>query len=108
MNSNTSAAYPPAWRRALAGVCGLVFSLATSAAAQYPAPGNPVPTVPVVPGGSSTALVGIGSVAPIGTTGFRLTFPAPWQRGAVWTVNKQLIAGGFQSTFQFRISNIGG
>jgi hypothetical protein len=61
-----------------------------------------------VPGGSATTLVGIGSVAPIGTTGFRLTFPAPWQRGAVWTVNKQLIAGGFQSTFQFRISNIGG
>ena len=106
MNSSASAAHPAAWRRALAGVCGLVLCLATAAAAQYPAPVSPVPAVPSVPG--SIPLVGIGSAAPLSATGFRLTFSAPYQAGAVWLVNKPSLAGGFQTTFQFQISDIGG
>lgn len=111
MNRSKGTAHPRPWGRTLAGVCGLVLGLATAAGAQYPTPVNPVPTVPAVPaapGASTATMVGIGSVAAIGTTGFRLTFSAPYQRGAVWLLNKQFLAGGFQSTFQFRISSVGG
>ena len=90
----------------LAGICGLALSSATAAVAQYPVPVSPQPTVPVAPG--STPLVGIGGAAPISATGFRLTFSAPYQAGAVWMVNKQSIVSGFQTTFQFQISGIGG
>jgi len=83
------------WSSRLLGVCGLVLGLATASAAQAPTPG---------PG----ALLGIGNVAAINPTGIRLTFPAPYQRGAVWLAGKQPIAGGFQTTFQFRIAGIGG
>src|SRR5439155_1708367 len=79
---------------------------ATAAAAQYPAPVSPVPAAPSVPG--SIPLVGIGAAAPLSATGFRLTFSAPYQAGAVWLVNKPSLAGGFQTTFQFQISDIGG
>jgi hypothetical protein len=92
----------PSWRRTLIGLCVLVVCFAPSAGAQYP---NPVPTVP---GGGITSLVGIGSVSQISPTGFRLTPSFRFQRGAVWMINKQFVAGGFQSTFQFRISNPGG
>jgi hypothetical protein len=107
MNRSTGSTHSPPWGRALVGVCGLVMSLATSAGAQY-FPGDPTPTTPVAPGTNSTRLVGIGSVAAIGTTGFRLTPSFRYQRGAVWLADRQSVAGGFQTTFQFRISNPGG
>ncbi len=104
--NRSSASHPRVWAKALAGLWGLMLGLAIPAAAQYP----PIPTTPVptVPGTSPYRLVGIGSVAPIGTTGFRLTPSAPYRRGAVWLVNKQSIAGGFQTTFQFRLHSPGG
>lgn len=121
MNSNidTSAlrlAGHSRWSRALAGICGLVLCLATAAAAQYTPPVNPAPTAPVSPtpttpvnpGTGSISLVGMGGAAPISANGFRVTFSAPYQAGAVWMVNKQPIANGFQTSFQFQISNIGG
>jgi hypothetical protein len=108
MYRSTSAAHGSAWGRALARVCGLVLCLVTSATAQYAPPVSPVPSTPPAPGIGVISLTGIGGVAAIGTTGFRLTFSAPYQRGAVWMTNKQPIAGGFQTTFQFRISNPGG
>src|SRR5262245_43965305 len=37
----------------------------------------------------SGSLIGIGGVAGINPTGIRLTFPAPYRRGAVWLVGKQ-------------------
>jgi hypothetical protein len=88
----------------------LVLGLATSAAAQY-FPVDPTPTTPdptVAPGTSPSRLVGIGSVASLGGTGFRLTPSFRYQRGAVWLADRQLTATGFQSTFQFRITNPGG
>jgi hypothetical protein len=102
MKKKARVIHPPAAPRALVAMCALVLCLVTSAAAQYPVPVNPVPSVPAT---GVTSLVGIGSVAPIGTTGFRLTPSAPYQRGAVWLINKQFVATGFQSTFQFRISD---
>src|SRR5687768_1123787 len=109
MNRSKSAACSTPGRRALIGVCGLVLGLATSAAAQY-FPVDPTPTTPdptVAPGTSPGRLVGIGSVASLGGTGFRLTPSFRYQRGAVWLADRQLTATGFQSTFQFRISNPG-
>src|SRR3954452_16524227 len=96
-----------AWRTRLAGVGGLVLGLAAAALAQYPSPGLTIPPATgTTPG--PTSLIGIGGVAPIGPTGIRLTFPARFQRGAVWLAGKQPVAGGFQTTFQFRISGIEG
>src|SRR4029077_3599614 len=98
MNSRTVAVaprfagYPPGGARSLAAVCGLVLCLATAASAQYTGPVSPQPTVPVTPGAGSIPLVGIGGAAPISATGFRLTFSAPYQAGAVWMVNKPSIA----------------
>jgi hypothetical protein len=83
----------PVWSKRFLGVCGLVLGLATASAAQAPGPG---------------ALLGIGNVAALNPTGIRLTFSAPYQRGAVWLAGKQPIANGFQTTFQFRIAGIGG
>jgi hypothetical protein len=113
MNSSKRAASPPAWGRALVGLCGLMLCLATSAEAQYPLPVNPVPVNPVPVNPAPTApgvisLAGIGDVAQISNTGFRLMFGAPYEAGAVWRVDKQAVASGFQSTFQFQISGIGG
>jgi hypothetical protein len=111
MDRSTRAARPRAWWGALAWIGGLALGLATAASAQYGVPGTPTPGVPGVtppPGTNVLQLIGIGDVAAIGTNGFRLTFSAPYQRGAVWAVNKQFIANGFQSTFQFRISGIRG
>jgi hypothetical protein len=88
-----------------------VLGFATAAMAQYPFPTNPTPTTPsptVAPPTVTNRLVGIGSVSAIGTTGFRLTPSFRYQRGAVWLLDKQFMSGGFQSTFQFRISNPGG
>lgn len=91
----------------LAGICGLALGLATACAAQYPSPGPAItPTPGSTPGPAS--LIGIGGVAPLSPTGIRLTSPARFQRGAVWLAGKQPVAGGFQTTFQFRISGIGG
>ena len=107
MKRITGATRTPPWGRALVGVCGLVLSLATSAGAQYPFPTNPTPTAPsptVAPPTGTNRLVGIGSVAAIGTTGFRLTPSFRYQRGAVWLLDRQFISSGFQTTFQFRIS----
>jgi len=87
----------------LVGVCGLALGLASAATAQYPGPGS---STTATPGPGS--LIGIGNVAPISPAGFHLTLPAPYQRGAVWLAGKQPIAGGFQTTFQFQISRIGG
>jgi hypothetical protein len=97
---NTASA--PLWGRALVGLCVLALGLVTSAAAQYPTPS------PTVPGGSTTSLIGIGSASQISPTGFRLTPSFRFQRAGVWMFNKQFVAGGFQSTFQFQISNPGG
>lgn len=91
--------------RILAAIGGLVLCLATAAAAQYT---PPVSTVPVTPAPGSISLVGIGGAAPISANGFRVTFSAPYQAGAVWMVNKQAIANGFRTSFQFQISDIGG
>jgi hypothetical protein len=93
------------WKKRLAGVGALVLGLVTASAAtaQYPGPGSSTTPTP-----GPTSLIGIGNVAPISPAGIRLTFPAPYQRGAVWLAGKQPIAGGFQSTFQFQISGIGG
>lgn len=110
MNRSTGATHTPPLGRALVGVCGLVLSLATSAAAQY-FPVNPPPTTPaptVAPPTGTTRLVGIGSVAALGANGFRLTPSFRYQRGAVWLADRQFIGSGFQTTFQFRISNPGG
>lgn len=92
----------PPWGRVLIGLCALVLCVATAAAAQYTNPGT------TTPGSTTTSLAGIGSVSQISATGFRLTPSFRFQRGAVWAINKQLVAGGFQSTFQFQISNPGG
>jgi hypothetical protein len=106
-------ARPPAWGRALIAACGLALGLAGAASAQYGVPGT-TGTIPTTPTPTATTpsspvqLIGIGGVAPISNTGFRLTFSAPYQQGAVWMVNKQQIANGFQTTFQFQISGIGG
>jgi len=97
---NTTSAPPGG--RVLFGLCGLVLCLANSASAQYPNPGT------TTPGTTTTSLAGIGSVSQISATGFRLTPSFRFQRGAVWMINKQFVAGGFQSTFQFQISNPGG
>jgi len=86
----------------LIGLCALVVCFAATASAQYPTPST------TVPGGGITSLAGIGSVSQISSSGFRLTPSFPFQRGAVWLINKQFVANGFQSTFQFQISNPGG
>jgi len=90
------------WGRAVIGLGTLILGLAASAVAQSPNPNT------TVPGGGINSLAGIGSVSQISSTGFRLTPSFPFQRGAVWMINKQFVAGGFQSTFQFQISNPGG
>jgi Bacterial lectin len=112
MYCNRGSAHLQAWGRALAAVCGLVLGLATAASAQYTYPTYPttpgVPTVPSTPGTSVSQLVGIGSVAAISNNGFRVTFSAPYQRGAVWMINKSFVANGFQTSFQFQISGIRG
>jgi len=78
----------------------LILSVTSTAFAQTPNT--------TVPGGDINNLAGIGSVSQISSTGFRLTPSFPFQRGAIWMINKQFVAGGFQSTFQFQISNPGG
>jgi hypothetical protein len=87
-----------------------MLGLAGAARGQYFPPVNPTPVnpTPTVPGSTVTRLVGVGSVASLGGNGFRLTPSFRWQRGAVWLVDKQQIANGFQTTFQFRLSNPGG
>src|SRR4051812_48145895 len=93
----------PRWSRGLLGLCALALCFAAPAVAQYPTTSSPT-----VPGGSTTSLIGIGSTSQISASGFRLTPSFRFQRGAVWMVGKQYVAGGFQSTFQFQISNPGG
>jgi hypothetical protein len=102
MQSRAEAAQSRGWRRIPTAVFGLLLCLATSATAQYPTPDIPVP------GSGISQLIGIGSVASLGNTGFRLTPSLPYRRGGVWMINKQPVANGFQSTFQFRLTNPGG
>jgi hypothetical protein len=102
MQRRTEAAQSRGSRRIPIAVCGLLLCLATSATAQYPTPTDPVP------GTGINQLIGIGSVASLGGAGFRLTPSLPYRRGGVWMINKLPVANGFQSTFQFRITNPGG
>jgi hypothetical protein len=105
MNSSRRAARLMRWSKDLAGAWGLTLCLASGAAAQFTFPGDTGTTVPAA---QPNPMVGVGSVRGIGTTGFRLTTSSPWQRSAVWLVNKQLVASGFQTTFQFRVYGPGG
>jgi hypothetical protein len=108
MNRSKYTARPRARGKALFGLCGLLLCLATPARAQYVFPGDPTPPTSVAPGTTPMRLAGIGSVSALGATGFRLTPSFRYQRGAVWLIDKQLVSSGFQTTFQFRLSNPGG
>jgi hypothetical protein len=62
------------------------------------APQQPAPSAPFTLNGSA---------AQLGPTKFRLTTSGPDERGSVWMSAKQPVAGGFQTTFEFQITEPG-